>query len=151
MFLVGLTGGIASGKSSVIQVFQQLGCAVIDVDVMARHGELEGQVGGPCTAAPRASGLLPCLLFLQVSEEGKAPVDPGLTSVSAPCLPSLLFYFLFLETPQLYPITSTRDPVHSALFLHCFLYPHFAFAPPERSTRVPPSFCPWSLRSSDWP
>ncbi|EAW51559.1 dephospho-CoA kinase domain-containing protein isoform X2 [Homo sapiens] len=37
MFLVGLTGGIASGKSSVIQVFQQLGCAVIDVDVMARH------------------------------------------------------------------------------------------------------------------
>lgn len=42
MFLVGLTGGIASGKSSVIQVFQQLGCAVIDVDVIARHGELEG-------------------------------------------------------------------------------------------------------------
>ncbi|ERE68379.1 kinesin-like protein KIF18B-like protein [Cricetulus griseus] len=37
MFLVGLTGGIASGKSSVIQVFQQLGCAVIDVDVIARH------------------------------------------------------------------------------------------------------------------
>lgn len=42
MFLVGLTGGIASGKSSVIQVFQQLGCAVVDVDVIARHGELEG-------------------------------------------------------------------------------------------------------------
>ncbi|XP_062936819.1 dephospho-CoA kinase domain-containing protein isoform X1 [Cynocephalus volans] len=37
MFLVGLTGGIASGKSSVIQVFQQLGCAVIDADVIARH------------------------------------------------------------------------------------------------------------------
>ncbi|XP_049637189.1 dephospho-CoA kinase domain-containing protein [Suncus etruscus] len=37
MFLVGLTGGIASGKSSVLQVFQQLGCAVVDVDVIARH------------------------------------------------------------------------------------------------------------------
>ncbi|XP_070416423.1 dephospho-CoA kinase domain-containing protein isoform X2 [Equus przewalskii] len=37
MFLVGLTGGIASGKSSVIQVFQQLGCAVIDIDVIARQ------------------------------------------------------------------------------------------------------------------
>lgn len=48
MFLVGLTGGIASGKSSVIQVFQQLGCAVIDVDVIARHGEL----GGGPSAAP---------------------------------------------------------------------------------------------------
>lgn len=39
MFLVGLTGGIASGKSSVLQIFQQLGCAVVDVDVIARHGE----------------------------------------------------------------------------------------------------------------
>ncbi|XP_003465716.1 dephospho-CoA kinase domain-containing protein [Cavia porcellus] len=37
MFLVGLTGGIASGKSSVLQIFQQLGCAVVDVDVIARH------------------------------------------------------------------------------------------------------------------
>lgn len=54
MFLVGLTGGIASGKSSVIQVFQQLGCAVIDVDVIARHGEL----GGGLSAA-RASFLPP--------------------------------------------------------------------------------------------
>lgn len=56
MFLVGLTGGIASGKSSVIQVFQQLGCAVIDVDVIARHGE--------CTAA---SPVLPSLdsVFLE--------------------------------------------------------------------------------------
>ncbi|KAM6176018.1 dephospho-CoA kinase domain-containing protein isoform 2-T3 [Erethizon dorsatum] len=37
MFLVGLTGGIASGKSSVLQVFQQLGCAVVDVDIIACH------------------------------------------------------------------------------------------------------------------
>ncbi|XP_006833778.1 PREDICTED: dephospho-CoA kinase domain-containing protein [Chrysochloris asiatica] len=37
MFLVGLTGGIASGKSSVIQVFKQLNCAVIDVDVIAHQ------------------------------------------------------------------------------------------------------------------
>lgn len=44
---MGLTGGIASGKSSVIQVFQQLGCAVIDVDVIARHGELGGAGGTP--------------------------------------------------------------------------------------------------------
>ncbi|XP_075418088.1 dephospho-CoA kinase domain-containing protein [Tenrec ecaudatus] len=37
MFLVGLTGGIASGKSSVAQVFQQLGCAVIDADLIAQR------------------------------------------------------------------------------------------------------------------
>lgn len=76
MFLVGLTGGIASGKSSVIQVFQQLGCAVIDVDVIARHGEL-----GTCCKIVHTAPL--CFLFSikpphlfvrpsQTSEEGKA-------------------------------------------------------------------------------
>lgn len=39
MFLVGLTGGIASGKSTVVAVLRELGCAVIDADVVARQGE----------------------------------------------------------------------------------------------------------------
>lgn len=39
MFLVGLSGGIASGKSTVVAVLQELGCAVIDADVIARQGE----------------------------------------------------------------------------------------------------------------
>uniref|UniRef100_A0A8D0BKP7 Dephospho-CoA kinase domain-containing protein n=1 Tax=Salvator merianae TaxID=96440 RepID=A0A8D0BKP7_SALMN len=37
MFLVGLTGGIASGKSTVVSVLRELGCAVIDADVIARQ------------------------------------------------------------------------------------------------------------------
>ncbi|XP_029428696.1 dephospho-CoA kinase domain-containing protein [Rhinatrema bivittatum] len=37
MFLVGLSGGIASGKSTVVTVFQELGCAVIDADIVARQ------------------------------------------------------------------------------------------------------------------
>ncbi|KYO46626.1 dephospho-CoA kinase domain-containing protein isoform A [Alligator mississippiensis] len=37
MFLVGLSGGIASGKSMVVAVFRELGCAVIDADVIARQ------------------------------------------------------------------------------------------------------------------
>ncbi|XP_027728879.1 dephospho-CoA kinase domain-containing protein [Vombatus ursinus] len=37
MFLVGLSGGIASGKSSVVQVFKDLGCAVIDADAIAHQ------------------------------------------------------------------------------------------------------------------
>ncbi|XP_038610570.1 dephospho-CoA kinase domain-containing protein [Tachyglossus aculeatus] len=37
MFLVGLSGGIGSGKSTVVQVFRELGCAVIDADVLARQ------------------------------------------------------------------------------------------------------------------
>jgi dephospho-CoA kinase len=35
--LVGLTGGIATGKSTVTRMFQDLGCVVIDADVLARE------------------------------------------------------------------------------------------------------------------
>ena len=37
MFLVGLTGGIASGKSSVAELWESLGAEVIDADVLARR------------------------------------------------------------------------------------------------------------------
>uniref|UniRef100_A0A6J0U603 Dephospho-CoA kinase domain-containing protein isoform X1 n=2 Tax=Pogona vitticeps TaxID=103695 RepID=A0A6J0U603_9SAUR len=45
MFLVGLTGGVASGKSTVVAMLRELGCAVIDADVIAR------QVVQPCFQA----------------------------------------------------------------------------------------------------
>ena len=35
--LVGLTGGIATGKSTVSRAFEELGCVVIDADVLARE------------------------------------------------------------------------------------------------------------------
>jgi dephospho-CoA kinase len=35
--LVGLTGGIATGKSTVTEVFRGLGCVIIDADVLARE------------------------------------------------------------------------------------------------------------------
>ena len=38
MFLVGLTGGIASGKSSVAQMLIAMGCPLIDADLLAREG-----------------------------------------------------------------------------------------------------------------
>lgn len=39
MFLVGLTGGIASGKSTVSNVLRDLGCVIIDADKIAREGK----------------------------------------------------------------------------------------------------------------
>jgi dephospho-CoA kinase len=36
-FLVGLTGGIASGKSAVAEMLEELGAHVIDLDVLARR------------------------------------------------------------------------------------------------------------------
>ncbi|KAK1882144.1 Dephospho-CoA kinase domain containing protein [Dissostichus eleginoides] len=38
MFLVGLTGGISSGKSAVSTMLRELGCPIIDADVVARKG-----------------------------------------------------------------------------------------------------------------
>jgi dephospho-CoA kinase len=37
MFLIGLTGGIASGKSAVAKRFARLGAVVVDADVLARE------------------------------------------------------------------------------------------------------------------
>ena len=38
MFLFGLTGGIASGKSTVAAVLSDLGVSIVDADVIAREG-----------------------------------------------------------------------------------------------------------------
>ncbi len=45
MLLVGLTGGIASGKTIVAQEFLRLGAYVIDADVLARQVMKKGQPG----------------------------------------------------------------------------------------------------------
>jgi dephospho-CoA kinase len=37
MLIFGLTGGIASGKSTVSRMLEELGCPVIDADVLARR------------------------------------------------------------------------------------------------------------------
>ncbi|XP_018010496.1 dephospho-CoA kinase domain-containing protein [Hyalella azteca] len=37
MFLIGLTGGIASGKSSVCRILEELGVPVVDADLIARE------------------------------------------------------------------------------------------------------------------
>jgi dephospho-CoA kinase len=43
IFRVGLTGGIASGKSTVARLFEALGVPVIDTDVLAREVVAPGQ------------------------------------------------------------------------------------------------------------
>ncbi|HXH83768.1 MAG TPA: dephospho-CoA kinase [Candidatus Tectomicrobia bacterium] len=41
--LVGLTGGIATGKSTVSAMFRRLGCEVVDADVLAREVVAPGE------------------------------------------------------------------------------------------------------------
>ena len=42
---VGLTGGIASGKTTVCRLFEAKGCTIIDADVVGHNLLLRGQVG----------------------------------------------------------------------------------------------------------
>ncbi|MCB1878025.1 MAG: dephospho-CoA kinase [Chromatiales bacterium] len=45
MFVVGLTGGIGSGKSTVAALFAELGVPVVDTDIIAREVVAPGQPG----------------------------------------------------------------------------------------------------------
>ena len=45
--LVGLTGGIATGKSTVSEAFRRLGCVIIDADVLAREVVEPGEPAYP--------------------------------------------------------------------------------------------------------
>ncbi len=45
MFLIGLTGGIAAGKSTVASLWESLGATVIDADVLAREALAPGSEG----------------------------------------------------------------------------------------------------------
>ena len=45
MLIVALTGGIGSGKSTVGQIFAQLGATVIDSDQLARDVIERGSIG----------------------------------------------------------------------------------------------------------
>ncbi|TBR21104.1 MAG: dephospho-CoA kinase, partial [Candidatus Nitrosotenuis sp.] len=43
--VIGLTGGIASGKSTVLRVFRRMGAAIIDADLLARKAVAPGTPG----------------------------------------------------------------------------------------------------------
>lgn len=47
MLLVGLTGGIGSGKSTVASMLEQRGAVVFDADIFARHAIESGTPGHP--------------------------------------------------------------------------------------------------------
>lgn len=56
--LVGLTGGVATGKSTVAVLFQRLGCVVIDADVLAREAVEPGEPAHARIVAEFGRGVL---------------------------------------------------------------------------------------------
>ena len=57
-YRVGLTGGVASGKSLVAQCFGNLGASVVDADVAAREAVATGSEGLAAVIAAFGSGVL---------------------------------------------------------------------------------------------
>ena len=58
--LVGLTGGIGTGKSTVSRMFRDLGCLVIDADLLAREVVEAGEPAYEKIVAEFGSGVLDC-------------------------------------------------------------------------------------------
>jgi dephospho-CoA kinase len=56
--LVGLTGGIATGKSTVSAMFRELGCVIIDADVLAREVVEPGEPAYEDIVAEFGSGVV---------------------------------------------------------------------------------------------
>ena len=51
MFLIGLTGGIAAGKSTVASLWESLGATVVDADLLAREAVAPNTAGFDAVAA----------------------------------------------------------------------------------------------------
>ena len=51
MTTIGLTGGIASGKSTVVSMLRDVGAAIIDCDILARKVVEKGSEGLKAVAA----------------------------------------------------------------------------------------------------
>jgi len=58
MLRIGLTGNVASGKSSVVRVWRSLGAAVVDADELARRAVEPGSAGLAAIAERWGAGVL---------------------------------------------------------------------------------------------
>ncbi len=84
--VVGLTGGIASGKSLVGAMFVKLGAALIDTDVVAREVVAPGEPGlaaviaefGPAVVSPSGDLNRPALRSLVFADDAKRRTLEGI-------------------------------------------------------------------------
>ncbi|TVU20903.1 hypothetical protein EJB05_30505, partial [Eragrostis curvula] len=97
MRLVGLTGGIASGKSTVSNLFKDAGVPVVDADVVARESTAGLEDVEIATEEPGAA--------VVVAEEtnplsqGKPRCIPDVNRFESPSL-AVIEYHLFTVTPR---------------------------------------------------
>jgi dephospho-CoA kinase len=129
--LVGLTGGIASGKSLVGAMFVKLGAALVDTDVIAREVVAPGEPGLAAVAAAFGPGVLlasgeinrPALRALVFEDEAKrlaleAILHPLIRARTRAQLAALTTPYALVAVPLLVE-TSFKDLVDRILVVDC--------------------------------
>lgn len=129
--LVGLTGGIASGKSLVGAMFVKLGAALVDTDIVAREVVAPGEPGlaavtaafGPAVLLPSGELNRPALRTLVFGDEAKrlkleAILHPLIRARTRTQLAALTTPYALVAVPLLVE-TSFRDLVDRILVVDC--------------------------------
>lgn len=132
-FVVGLTGGIGSGKSTVADLFSALGAAIVDTDVISRELTAENGVAMPKISAEfgpdvvLANGALSRtamrqLVFSDASAKSRleAILHPLIRSVSeARCAAATTAPYIMLVVPLLVESRAYRTQVQRILVVDC--------------------------------
>jgi dephospho-CoA kinase len=129
--VVGLTGGIASGKSLVGAMFVKLGAALIDTDVVAREVVAPGEAGlaavieefGPGVVSPSGDLNRPALRSLVFADDAKrqkleAILHPLIRSCTRAKLAELAVPYALVAVPLLVE-TSFGELVDRILVVDC--------------------------------
>lgn len=132
-FVVGLTGGIGSGKSTVADLFSDLGAAIVDTDVIsheltAAHGaampEISAEFGPEVVLADGAlnRAAMRQLVFSDASAKGRleAILHPLIRSVSLTrCAAATTAPYVLLAVPLLVESGAYRKQVQRILVVDC--------------------------------
>jgi len=132
-FIVGLTGGIGSGKSMVADLFATLGAAVVDTDIISR--ELTGERGaampeiraefGPVIVLANGAldrAAMRRLVFSDASAKGRleAILHPLIRRESeARCTAATTAPYVLLVVPLLVESSAYREQIQRILVVDC--------------------------------
>ena len=132
-FVVGLTGGIGSGKSTVADLFAVLGAAIVDTDVISRELTAENGAAMPEISAEFGSDVVLAdgaldraamrrLVFSDASAKGRleAILHPLIRRVSeARCAAATAAPYIILVVPLLLESGAYRTQVQRILVVDC--------------------------------
>ena len=131
-FVIGLTGGIGSGKSTVADLFALLGAAIVDTDAIAHeltggHGAAMPEIGaefGPGVVLPGGAldrVAMRRLVFSDVSAKGRleAILHPRIRRESEVLCAASTAPYVLLVVPLLVESTAYRERVQRILVVDC--------------------------------